>query len=141
MVRAFGLPPALRRKAKSVFVGRPIVQRRRIEVRPVGPRQRMDLGVDPNAVENVEIPQRAVQFPRKDSTALGSHVASFEPGHPFIARSQSNLALVLQDLGGIEEARDLLRKAYRSLRDKLGPEHTKTKTVLGNLRGLGGEPG
>ena len=35
----------------------------------------------------------------------------FEPGHPSIDTRQSNLALVLKDLGELEEARDLLRQA------------------------------
>ena len=65
--------------------------------------------------------------------------ASYEPGHPSIAVSQSNLALVLQDLGELAEARDLLRKAYRSLHDKLGPNHPNTRKVLGNLRSVEGE--
>ena len=65
--------------------------------------------------------------------------ASFEPGHPSIAGSQSNLALVLKDLGELEEARDLSRKAYRSLHDKLGPNHSSTSRALGNLRSVGGE--
>ena len=65
--------------------------------------------------------------------------ASYEPGHPSIATGQSNLATVLKDLGELEEARDLLRMAYRSLRDKLGPEHPSTKTVLRNLGAAGGD--
>jgi hypothetical protein len=32
--------------------------------------------------------------------------------NPSIGRSQSNLALVVKDLGQLEEARDLLRKAH-----------------------------
>jgi hypothetical protein len=43
--------------------------------------------------------------------ALASDEKTFEPGHRSIATRQSNLALVLQDLGQLEEARDLLRKA------------------------------
>jgi tetratricopeptide (TPR) repeat protein len=38
----------------------------------------------------------------------------FEPGHHSIARTQGNLALVLQDLGQLEEARDLLQRALAS---------------------------
>ena len=34
---------------------------------------------------------------------------TFEPGHCSIAIRQSNLAVVLQDLGQLEEAGDLLR--------------------------------
>jgi hypothetical protein len=39
---------------------------------------------------------------------LGDGPAS---GHPSIAISQSNVALVLKDLGELEEARDLAKKA------------------------------
>jgi len=74
------------------------------------------------------------------TASLQEAEASFEPGHPSIAISQSNLALVLQGLGELAEARDLLRRAYRSFLDKLGPNHPNTKTVLGNLRSVGGEP-
>ena len=70
--------------------------------------------------------------------ALASDEASFEPGHRLIATRQSNLAMVLEDLGELAEARDLLRQAYRSLHDKLGADHPSTRTVLGNLRGVGG---
>ena len=41
---------------------------------------------------------------------------TFEPGHPSLANSQSNLALVLKDLGELPEARDLLRQALASMR-------------------------
>ena len=52
--------------------------------------------------------------------ALASDEKSFEPGHPFIARSQSNLALVLKDLGQLEEARDLLREAHPTFLERFG---------------------
>lgn len=38
----------------------------------------------------------------------------FEPGHPRIATSQSNLGEVLRNLGELKEARDLLRMALES---------------------------
>ena len=46
--------------------------------------------------------------------ALNRSERSYAPGHPSIAESQSNLALVLSDLGELEEARDLLRQALAS---------------------------
>jgi tetratricopeptide (TPR) repeat protein len=46
--------------------------------------------------------------------ALGRAERSYPPGHPSIATSQSNLALVLEDLGELAEARDLLRQALAS---------------------------
>jgi tetratricopeptide (TPR) repeat protein len=61
---------------------------------------------------------------------------SFEPGHRSIASSQSNLALVLQDLGQLEEARDLLRRAYSASFERYGGDHPDTKTFKANLEGL-----
>jgi hypothetical protein len=56
-----------------------------------------------------------------------------------IPRSQSNLALVLKDLGQLEEAHDLLRKAYTASLERYGPDHPHTKTFKGNLESLPGE--
>jgi tetratricopeptide (TPR) repeat protein len=67
-------------------------------------------------------------------TALASDEKSFEPGHPSIAIRQSNLALVLKDLGQLKEARDLLRKSHTSFLERFGPDHPYTKTVKTNLR-------
>ena len=44
------------------------------------------------------------------AAALETAEKTYKPGHEEIAMGQSNLALVLQDLGEVEEARDLLRK-------------------------------
>ena len=49
-----------------------------------------------------------------------------KPGHPTIAIRQSNLAMVLKDLGELNEARDLAHKAYKTFLDKFGPEHPQT---------------
>ena len=68
--------------------------------------------------------------------ALASAGRSFEPGHPSIAISQSNLATVLQDLGELPEARDLLRKALASLEQRLPAGHPNIATVRGNLMGV-----
>jgi hypothetical protein len=67
---------------------------------------------------------------------LASAEQSFAPSHPSIARRQSNLAGVLQDLGQLEEARDLLRKAYSTLVERFGPDHPHTRTVKGSLDSL-----
>jgi hypothetical protein len=48
---------------------------------------------------------------RASTGALEIAEKTFEPGPPSITRSQSNLAMVLKDLGQMKEARDLLRKA------------------------------
>ena len=69
--------------------------------------------------------------------ALASDEKTFEPGHPSIAISQSNLAMVLKDLGQWEEARDLLRRAYQAALSRFGPDHPHTRTIKGNLDGLG----
>jgi tetratricopeptide (TPR) repeat protein len=69
--------------------------------------------------------------------ALASAEKTFEPGHPSIARTQSNLALVLKDLGQLEEARELLRKAHRAYLSRFGPDHPHTQTIQRNLEGLG----
>ncbi|HEX4769555.1 MAG TPA: tetratricopeptide repeat protein [Bryobacteraceae bacterium] len=61
---------------------------------------------------------------------------SFEPGHPSIGTSQSNLALVLKDLRQLEEARDLLRRAYSASLERYGPDHPKTKLFKANLKSL-----
>ncbi|MDJ0915146.1 MAG: toll/interleukin-1 receptor domain-containing protein [Desulfobacterales bacterium] len=47
----------------------------------------------------------------------------FEPGHPRIATSQSNLGEVLRSIGELEEARDLLRKALESDEKSFKPGH------------------
>jgi hypothetical protein len=65
--------------------------------------------------------------------ALSAALGHFEPGHPSIAIRQSNLALVLQDLGELEEAVALLKTAYTSLLKKFGPHHPHTQTAKNNL--------
>jgi tetratricopeptide (TPR) repeat protein len=70
------------------------------------------------------------------SRALASDEKSFEPGHPSIAIRQSNLALVLKDLGQLEEARDLLRQAYSASLERYGSGHPNTKTFKTNLERL-----
>ena len=64
---------------------------------------------------------------------LASAEASFEPGHPSIATRQSNLALVLKDLGELEEARDLLRQALASAEASFEPGHPSIATRQSNL--------
>ena len=50
-----------------------------------------------------------------------------------IATQQSNLAMVLKDLGQLKEAKTLANQAYHSFLEKLGPEHYLTKRIKGNL--------
>ncbi|MEA3276493.1 MAG: toll/interleukin-1 receptor domain-containing protein [Pseudomonadota bacterium] len=69
-------------------------------------------------------------FARK---ALALAQAAFEPGHPSIATSQSNLATVLKDLGELEEARDLLRQALAADERSFEPGHPSIATRQSNL--------
>jgi tetratricopeptide (TPR) repeat protein/class 3 adenylate cyclase len=67
----------------------------------------------------------------REAMALAQN--NFEPGHPSIATSQSNLALVLQDLGQLEEARDLLREALASNQKSYEPGHQSIAACQSNL--------
>ena len=73
------------------------------------------------------------------TAALESDQHSFEPGHPSIATSQSNLALVLQALGDWEGAKTLLIQSYEAFKNLLGEAHPSTLTVKGNLDGVESE--
>jgi len=78
---------------------------------------------------------------RTSNMSLVSAEKTFEPGHPSIAIRQSNLAQVLQDLGQLEEARDLLRKALASAEKTFEPGHPSIAIRQSNLalvlKGLG----
>jgi tetratricopeptide (TPR) repeat protein len=65
--------------------------------------------------------------------ALSRSERAYAPGHPTIARSQSNLAGVLKDLGELEEACDLLRKALASGEASYAPGHPSIATRQSNL--------
>jgi hypothetical protein len=68
--------------------------------------------------------------------ALAAAKQSFEPGHPSIATRQSNLALVLQDLGELEEARELIQSAYNTFLKRFGEKHPSTGITKGILESL-----
>ncbi len=70
------------------------------------------------------------QFRRQ---ALMIASANFEPGHPSLARSQSNLALVLKDLGQLEQARDLLQQALAAAEQTYDPGHPSLARSQSNL--------
>ncbi|GJQ59459.1 MAG: TIR domain-containing protein [Candidatus Scalindua sp. AMX11] len=72
----------------------------------------------------------AEKYGRKSLDLCVKHL---EPGHPSIAISQSNLALVLQDLGELEEARDLLRDALNSAQKSFEPGHPSIAIRQSNL--------
>lgn len=65
--------------------------------------------------------------------ALDLAKQSYEPGHPSIARRQSNLAMVLKDLGDLEGAKALLIKSYKIFVNALGENHYNTLKIKGNL--------
>jgi tetratricopeptide (TPR) repeat protein len=65
--------------------------------------------------------------------ALDRSERSYAAGHPSIATRQSNLALVLKDLGELEEARDLLRKALASAERSFAPGHPSIANSQSNL--------
>ncbi|MCP4690216.1 MAG: tetratricopeptide repeat protein, partial [Desulfobacterales bacterium] len=65
--------------------------------------------------------------------ALDMSERHFEPGALEIAAHQSALALVLQDLGKLEEARDLLRMALESDQKRFEPEHPSIARSQSNL--------
>jgi tetratricopeptide (TPR) repeat protein len=58
---------------------------------------------------------------------------NYKSGEPVIARQQSNLALVLKDLGQLEEARDLLRAALESDQKSFEPGHPEIAKKQSNL--------
>jgi tetratricopeptide (TPR) repeat protein len=66
---------------------------------------------------------------------------TFAPGHPSIAITLSNLALVLHELGQMEEAHDLLRKALASDEKTFAHGHPsialRQLNLAGVLQGLG----
>ncbi len=64
--------------------------------------------------------RRAEKYGKKAVDISEKH---FEPGHPVIATSQSNLGEVLRNLGELKEARDLLQKALESDEKSFVPGH------------------
>jgi len=67
----------------------------------------------------------------RDSLSRSERI--YGPGHPITARSQSNLATVLQDLGELEEARALLRKALASVEAIYATGHPSIARSQSNL--------
>jgi tetratricopeptide (TPR) repeat protein len=65
--------------------------------------------------------------------ALLSALQNLGEDHPSVARSRSNLALVLQDLGELELARELLEQALSSDLQNLGEDHPRVATRRSNL--------
>ena len=73
--------------------------------------------------------------------SLSRSERTYAAGHPLVATSQSNLAVVLRNLGELEEARDLLRKALASDEASHAPDHPSIAISQSNLalvlKGLG----
>jgi tetratricopeptide (TPR) repeat protein len=65
--------------------------------------------------------------------ALRLAEANYKPGDSEIATQQSNLALVLQDLGELEEARDLIRAALEAAKETFSPGHPTIAKRQSNL--------
>jgi tetratricopeptide (TPR) repeat protein len=65
--------------------------------------------------------------------ALRIAEAHYPIGDPKIATQQSNLALVLQDLGDLKESRDLLRAALASAKKSFSPGHPTIAIRQSNL--------
>ena len=58
---------------------------------------------------------------------------NYNPGDPVIATHQSNLALVLKDLGELQEARDLLQAALVAAQKSFAPGHPTIARSQSNL--------
>jgi len=74
--------------------------------------------------------------------ALDLAQKSFEPGHPSIAISQLNLAVVLKKLGVFDEGLKLITAAYESFLSKFGEGHPhtqKSKSWLEEIKKAAGE--
>ncbi|NQE06192.1 hypothetical protein C5S32_10015, partial [ANME-1 cluster archaeon GoMg1] len=65
--------------------------------------------------------------------ALELSEKAYEPGHPTIAKRQSNMAAVLKYLGELKEARELLRKALESAQKSFEPGHPTIAISQSNL--------
>ncbi|MFP4306063.1 MAG: tetratricopeptide repeat protein, partial [Desulfococcaceae bacterium] len=59
--------------------------------------------------------------------ALHSLEENLPPGHPNIPTFQSNLVIVLKDMGELVPALELAQQAYSSRKEKLGPAHPDTQ--------------
>jgi tetratricopeptide (TPR) repeat protein len=65
--------------------------------------------------------------------ALSRSERTYAPGHPPVARIQSNLATVLWNLGELEQARDLAREALASAEARYAPGHPSVARIQSNL--------
>ncbi len=65
--------------------------------------------------------------------ALQRAERAYDPGHPIIARSQSDLALILKDLGELEEARVLLEASLEAAENSEEADRSVTAMRRSNL--------
>ncbi|GJL49503.1 MAG: hypothetical protein NPIRA01_07300 [Nitrospirales bacterium] len=98
------------------------------------PEQAIDIATSMSSHERKRGRYQLAKAVGKHALELASH--AYEPGHPSIAIRQSNLAMVLKDLGELEEAKTLLIHSYEAFKNLLGKGHSKTLTVKGNLEGV-----
>jgi hypothetical protein len=80
------------------------------------------------------LPEKRILLLRR---ALASAEKTFGPGPPSIARSQSNLAMVLTDLGSWRKRVICCEKTHRVYLSRFGPDHPGTQTIRRNLEGFG----
>lgn len=64
-----GLPMA-RKLAERLLLGGPFVKGGRIEIGSIRPHEGLGLGIDPHLVEQIEVAQRTVQFPRENGSKI-----------------------------------------------------------------------
>src|SRR5207302_7239509 len=62
--------PALHEFSEGLSMCRPIVESGRVEIGPVWPHQRLDLGINPNLIEEPQIAERAVQLTGQNGTEI-----------------------------------------------------------------------
>ena len=72
----------------------------------------------------------------QEKESAREYFARAAEGAPEDAKYCYNYGTVLQDLGELQEARDLLKKSYESFYKTFGPGHPNTKIVKNNLESL-----
>jgi tetratricopeptide (TPR) repeat protein len=106
--------------AEAILARADLPDERRIEIAG-------DLGYHHKALGRYQL---SLPFVR---SALESATRSLPPGNPGIAAWQSNLAVMLQDLGELKEARDLHRKALAAIEPSLPPGDLSVAIAQSNL--------
>jgi tetratricopeptide (TPR) repeat protein len=63
----------------------------------------------------------------------GAYIETIGSDHPTVAIRVHNLALVLEDLGDLQQARKLYERSLSIIRQFLGDDHPNTRAVRRNL--------